>query len=40
VSRVSARAAVDTETATVEQLRQLDSRLERIEAALGRSSSP
>ena len=28
------------ETATAEQLRQLDSRLERIEAALSRSSSP
>ena len=28
------------ETATAEQVRQLDSRLERIEAALGRSSSP
>jgi voltage-gated potassium channel Kch len=30
----------DTETAIAEQLRQLDSRLERIEAALSRSSSP
>ena len=30
----------DAETGTAEQLRQLDSRLERIEAALGRSSSP
>ena len=30
----------DAETAMAEQLRQLDSRLERIEAALGRSSSP
>ena len=30
----------DAETATAEQFRQLDSRLERIEAALGRSSSP
>ena len=28
------------ETATAEQVRQLDSRLERIEAALSRSSSP
>jgi voltage-gated potassium channel len=28
------------ETATAEQLRQLDSRLERIEAALSRASSP
>ena len=30
----------DTETEMAEQFRQLDSRLERIEAALGRSSSP
>ena len=30
----------DTETAIAEQLRQVDSRLERIEAALSRSSSP
>ena len=30
----------DAETAMAEQLRQLDSRLERIEAALSRSSSP
>ena len=30
----------DAEAAMAEQLRQLDSRLERIEAALGRSSSP
>jgi voltage-gated potassium channel len=30
----------DTETAMAEQFRQLDSRLERIEAALSRSSSP
>jgi voltage-gated potassium channel len=30
----------DAETAMAEQLRQLDNRLERIEAALGRSSSP
>ena len=30
----------DAETALAEQLRQLDSRLERIEAALSRSSSP
>jgi voltage-gated potassium channel len=30
----------DTETAIAEQFRQLDSRLERIEAALSRSSSP
>ena len=28
------------EPATAEQIRQLDSRLERIEAALDRSSSP
>ena len=30
----------DADTAMAEQLRQLDSRLERIEAALSRSSSP
>lgn len=30
----------DAETAMAEQLRQVDSRLERIEAALSRSSSP
>jgi voltage-gated potassium channel Kch len=30
----------DAETATVEQLRRLDKRLEQIEAALRRSSSP
>ena len=30
----------DVEAAMVEQLRQLDARLERIEAAVGRSSSP
>ena len=30
----------DAETSTAEQFRQLDSRLERIEAALDRSSSP
>jgi len=30
----------DTETAMAEQFRQLDSRLERIEGALSRSSSP
>ena len=30
----------DAETAMAEQFRQLDSRLERIEAALSRSSSP
>ena len=30
----------DAETATAEQFRHLDSRLERIEAALSRSSSP
>ena len=30
----------DVETAIAEQLRQLDARLERIEAAVGRSSSP
>jgi voltage-gated potassium channel len=33
------RALSDAETATAEQLRQLDSRLERIEAALTRRSS-
>ena len=39
VSR-SRREPADTENAMAEQLRQLDSRLERIEAALSRSSSP
>ena len=34
------QAPSDAEPATAEQFRQLDSRLERIEAALGRSSSP
>ena len=34
------QAPSDGETALAEQFRQLDSRLERIEAALGRSSSP
>ena len=34
------QAPSDTETAMLEELRQLDHRLERIEAALGRSSSP
>ncbi len=34
------REPSDAETALAEQLRQLDSRLEGIEAALGRSSSP
>ena len=34
------RAPSDAETATAEQLRQLDLRLERIEAALRRSSPP
>jgi voltage-gated potassium channel len=34
------QAPADAETALAEQFRQLDSRLERIEAALGRSSSP
>jgi voltage-gated potassium channel len=34
------QAPPDVETALAEQFRQLDSRLERIEAALGRSSSP
>jgi voltage-gated potassium channel len=33
------RPPSDAETATAEQLRQIDSRLERIEAALTRSSS-
>ena len=35
-----AKAPSDVETAMVEQLRQLDRRLEGIEAAVGRSSSP
>ena len=39
-ARRSDRTASDTETAIVDQLRQLDSRLEGIEAALERSSSP
>jgi voltage-gated potassium channel len=39
VSR-SRREPSDAETAMAEQLRQLDRRLERIEAALSRSSSP
>jgi voltage-gated potassium channel len=39
VSR-SRREPSDAEIAMAEQLRQLDSRLERIEAALSRSSSP
>jgi voltage-gated potassium channel len=34
------QAPSDAETATTEQFRQLDRRLDRIEAALGRSSSP
>ncbi len=34
------RAPTDAETATAEQFRQLDSRLDRIEAALTRSSPP
>jgi len=34
------QAPSDAEAALAEQFRQLDSRLERIEAALGRSSSP
>ena len=34
------QAPPDVETALAEQFRQLDSRLERIEAALGRSSQP
>ena len=34
------RTPSDAEAAMAEQLRQLDGRLERIEAALGRSSSP
>ena len=34
------RTPPSAETATAEQVRQLDSRLERIEAALSRSSSP
>jgi voltage-gated potassium channel len=36
----SERKPSDAETAMAEQLRQLDDRLERIEAALGRSSPP
>jgi voltage-gated potassium channel Kch len=39
VSR-SRREPSGAETAVAEQLRQLDSRLERIEATLSRSSSP
>jgi voltage-gated potassium channel Kch len=38
-ARRADQAPSDVETALAEQLRQLDSRLERIEAALGRSSS-
>src|SRR3954447_6208916 len=34
------RTSSDDEAATAEQLRRLDARLERIEAALDRSSSP
>jgi voltage-gated potassium channel len=34
------QAPSDADAALAEQFRQLDSRLERIEAALGRSSSP
>jgi voltage-gated potassium channel len=41
VSRVRREGThAGAETATAEQVRQLDSRLERIEAALSRSSSP
>ena len=36
----SRREASDAETAIAEHLRQVDGRLERIEAALSRSSSP
>jgi voltage-gated potassium channel len=36
----SERKPSDAETAMAEQLRQLDDRLERIEAALGRSAPP
>jgi voltage-gated potassium channel len=39
-SRPEQAPSSDAETALAEQFRQLDSRLERIEAALGRSSSP
>jgi voltage-gated potassium channel len=39
-SRREQAPSSDAETALAEQFRQLDSRLERIEAALGRSSSP
>ena len=38
--REQASSDADAEAALAEQFRQLDSRLERIEAALGRSSSP
>ena len=37
---VSRSSRVNAETATAEQIRQLDSRLERIEAALTRRSDP
>ena len=37
---VSRSSRVNAETATAEQIRQLDSRLERIEAALTRRSEP
>jgi voltage-gated potassium channel len=40
VSRARRGTPPGAETATAEQVRQLDSRLERIEAALSRSSSP
>ena len=40
VSRSRHEVPSDAETALAEQLRQLDSRLERIEATLSRSSSP
>ena len=40
VSRARRGTPKGAETATAEQVRQLDSRRERIEAALSRSSSP
>ena len=40
VSRARRATPPGAETATAEQVRQLDRRLERIEAALSRSSSP
>jgi voltage-gated potassium channel len=40
VSRARRATPPGAETATAEQVRQLDSRLERIEAALSRYSSP